>query len=58
MDFGSGLTSVVFGALLAAGYPRTVFFCIVAWMLSSIGCIFAAQYFARRERRLAAAPAE
>jgi FSR family fosmidomycin resistance protein-like MFS transporter len=58
MDFGSGITSVVFGALLAAGHPRAVFICIVAWMMSSIVCIFAAQFFARRERALAAAPAE
>lgn len=58
MDFGSGITSVVFGALLAAGHPRAVFYCIVLWMLSSIVCIVAAQYFARRESAAALAAAE
>jgi predicted MFS family arabinose efflux permease len=58
MDFGSGITSVVFGALLAAGHPRAVFYCIVLWMLSSIVCIVAAQYSARRESAAAPAAAE
>jgi MFS transporter, FSR family, fosmidomycin resistance protein len=57
LDFGSGSVALLFGAMLEAGLGTAVFYCIVVFMLSSIGCIVASQHFARRDRARAAATA-